>query len=106
MEVSRLPKASKGYSTDESASASHAPVSEARISAEVDAALDRQLPSNGEVQPAVPNLDQDVSMKDAQHATTNGVKRKASTSRPDFAEAESTDDDVPLVRVPPLPQLL
>lgn len=41
-------------------------------------------------------MDQDVSMEDAQHATTNGVKRKASSVRPDFAEAESSDDDLPL----------
>lgn len=86
-----------------SSSASHAPISEAHISAKTDAALDKQLPSNGDVVPAVPNLEQDVSMEDAQHATTNGVKRKASSARPDFAEAESSDDE-PLVRVSPFPQ--
>jgi len=78
-------------------------VSAVRISAKTDAALDKQVPSNGEVMPAVPNLERDVSMHDAQQATTNGAKRKASNVRPDFAEAESSDDDLPLVRAPALP---
>jgi len=85
-------------------SASHDHVSAPRISSQTDAALDKQYPANGEVQPGVPNLDQDVSMEDAQHATTNGVKRKASSVRPDFAEAESSDDDLPLVR--PFPRII
>ena len=80
--------------------ASHGPVSTVRISAKTDAALDKQFPSNGEVRPAVPNLERDISMHNAQHAATNGAKRKASNARPDFAEAESSDDDLPLVRAP------
>lgn len=37
-------------------------------------------------------------MQDIAPATTNGVKRKADPQRPDFAESESSDDDMPLVR--------
>jgi len=83
-------------------SASHGHVSAPRISSKTDAALDKQYPSNGHVKPGVPNLEQDVSMEDPPHGSTNGVKRKASSARPDFAEAESSDDDEPLVGAFPL----
>lgn len=67
------------------------------ISPKTDATLDKKLPTNGEVQPAMPVVD-DVSMQDAE-ASTNGVKRKAreSNTRPTYAESESSDDDLPLV---------
>lgn len=67
------------------------------ISPRTDATLDKGRPSNGEVQPAIPAVD-DVAMQDAD-ASTNGVKRKArvSNTRPAYAESESSDDDLPLV---------
>ncbi|MBA7489733.1 hypothetical protein ES702_00267 [subsurface metagenome] len=67
------------------------------ISPRTDATLDKKTPTNGEVQPAIPAVD-DVSMQDAD-ASTNGIKRKAreSNTRPTYAESESSDDDLPLV---------
>lgn len=79
----------------------HKPVSAQTVSAKTDAAMDRQTPSNGTVQAAVPKLEEeDVAMKDIA-PVTNGIKRKPSHSRPDFAEAESSNDDEPLVRLSP-----
>lgn len=71
------------------------PVSAAVISPKTDAALDKQTPAHGPVQPAIPAID-DVAMPDV-GASTNGIKRKASNVRPTFAESESSDDDLPLV---------
>ena len=58
--------------------------------------MDKQIPTNGNVQPAIPKLGKDAEMKDID-AAMNGIKRKASASRPSYAEAESSDDDLPLV---------
>lgn len=57
--------------------------------------LDKQTPTNGAIQPAIPAVD-DVAMPDVE-ASTNGIKRKASNVRPTYAESESSDDDLPLV---------
>jgi len=81
-----------------------APLSAPKVSSKTDAALDKQNPTNGEVQPGIsirngPVMKDDHPMKDAD-GTANGVKRKARDNAgvSSFAEPESSDDDVPLVR--------
>ena len=85
-----------------------------KIPSSVDASLDRQIPTNGRVLPGVSMVngvmkkqDRDTTMVDAGSSLANGVaKRKAQLARPDYADAESSDDDLPLVRVfPLLPQV-
>lgn len=70
--------------------------------------MDRQIPTNGETIPgiSIANGDvkvEDTTMTDVNGSLTNGafVKRKAreSNTRPSYAEAESSDDDQPLVRL-------
>lgn len=81
----------------------HKPISSATISSKTDAALDKQLPSNGKIMPAVPKMeddDDDVAMSEIAPAA-NGTKRKANNHAPSFAEPESSDDDRPLVRITP-----
>lgn len=80
--------------------------------------MDKALPSNGVVQPGIsirngPVEETDTVMTDVNEAPTNGhTKRKARESliKPSYAEADSTDDDEPLVRVNsfscPSPQFL
>lgn len=68
--------------------------------------MDRHNPTNGEVTPGIsirngPVLDQnDIPMKDLP-TTVNGTaakrKTRESMDKPSYAEAESSDDDVPLV---------
>lgn len=67
------------------------------VSSQTDALLDQKFPSNGEIEPAIPVVD-DIPMKDAE-SSINGIKRKSRESkiRPSYAEAESSDDDLPLV---------
>ncbi|KIV92192.1 hypothetical protein PV10_06650 [Exophiala mesophila] len=75
-----------------------------KIPSSVDAALDRQIPTNGKVLPGVSMVngvikkeDRDTTMVDAGSSLANGVaKRKAQLARPDYADAESSDDDLPL----------
>jgi DNA topoisomerase I len=70
--------------------------------------MDKQLPTSGDVQPGIsiangPVRDVDVKMSDANGTVTNGTvlaKRKVreSNGRPNYADSESSDDDVPLVK--------
>lgn len=88
-------------------------LSATKIPHSVDAAMDRRLPSNGEVQPGVslmngPMMEGDIRMKDADKTEVNGTgssKRKARSSiaKPSYAEPESSDDDdQPIVHHHPL----
>src|SRR4051794_29125634 len=79
---------------------SHVPVSARTISAKTDAALDKQFPTNGHVEPGLPKVEDDREMRDVE-ASANGIKRKASGRKPNYAESESSDDDLPLVRNSP-----
>ena len=93
-------------------SLAHAPLlSENKISKSVDAAMDKALPSNGEVKPGIslmngPVMEVDTEMKDAD-GDVNGSgpskrKSRGSLARPSYAEPESSeDDDQPLVRFLP-----
>lgn len=71
--------------------------------------MDKQLPTNGNVQPGIslvngPVREEDVKMPDVNGTTTNGAvpaKRKVreSLARPNYADSESSDDDdVPLIK--------
>ena len=68
--------------------------------------MDKALPSNAVVQPGIsirngPVEQVDTLMTDGNEALTNGhSKRKVreSLNKPSYAEAESSDDDEPLVR--------
>lgn len=70
--------------------------------------MDRQIPTNGTVVPGISMVngivkDEDIKMADVNGTLTNGAaKRKVreSLGRPSYADAESSDDDVPLVRHP------
>lgn len=79
-----------------------------KIPSSVDAVMDRQIPTNGRamvpgvsmVNGIIKKEDRDTSMVDAGSSLANGAaKRKAhpSLTRPDYADAESSDDDLPLV---------
>lgn len=71
-----------------------------KIPSSVDAVLDRQLPSNGTVMPGISISHGEVKVEDASPKDINGAaKRKVreSLTRPDYADAESSDDDLPLV---------
>ena len=82
-------------------------MSSAKIPSNVDRQMDKQIPTNGVVKPGIsmahgPVTDQDTQMADISGAMTNGTvpaKRKAreSIARPDYADAESSDDE-PMVR--------
>jgi hypothetical protein len=80
-------------------------LSEDIIPHSVDATLDRQIPSNGEVMPGVSISHGAVKVEETSPAAhkdvlANGTaagKRKASLNRPDYADSESSDDEVPLV---------
>ena len=81
-------------------------MSSAKIPASLDKQLDKENPSNGALHPGISirngPVTEDVTMKDASGPVTNGVgpgKRKArdSIAKPSYAEAESSDDDIPLV---------
>ena len=86
------------------------PVSSAKIPSSVDRQMDKQMPTNGHVQPGIslsngPVAEDDTKMTDANQSMTNGsvpAKRKAreSLARPDYADAESSDDE-PMVCAPP-----
>ncbi|EHY59729.1 DNA topoisomerase 1 [Exophiala dermatitidis] len=78
-------------------------LSASKIPSTVDATMDREIPTNGEVMPGISMANGDVKvedtpMTDGNDNVVNGAKRKArdSLTRPDYAEAESSDDDVPL----------
>ncbi|EXJ88563.1 DNA topoisomerase I [Capronia coronata CBS 617.96] len=82
-------------------------LSDSRIPASVDAAMDKQIPTNGEIMPGISMANGDVKVEDTpmqdadNNHLTNGsanAKRKVrdSLSRPDYADAQSSDDDVPL----------
>jgi len=83
-------------------------LSAAKIPSTLDATLDRQLPSNGNVMPGISIAHGEVKVKDPtpsnnKGAVVNGAgatKRKVreSFTRPDYADAESSDDNLPLVR--------
>ncbi|KAK5401575.1 DNA topoisomerase 1 [Exophiala xenobiotica] len=69
--------------------------------------MDRQNPTNGEILPGISMANGDVKVEDAPMTGTNGsltngalAKRKAreSNTRPSYAEAESSDDDQPLIK--------
>lgn len=80
-------------------------LSSAKIPSAVDAAMDRQVPTNGKVKPGISLANGEVKVKDtvmtdSKDGLTNGAalaKRKALT-RPSYADAESSDEDLPLVR--------
>jgi hypothetical protein len=85
------------------------PLSSAKIPSKVDATMDRQNPTNGEILPGISMANGDVKVEDTPMTGTNGsltngalAKRKAreSNTRPSYAEAESSDDDQPLVWTP------
>lgn len=67
--------------------------------------MDRQIPTNGAILPGISVVngivkEEDTIMADANGTLTNGAaKRKVreSLTRPSYADAESSDDDVPLV---------
>ncbi|KAJ9615263.1 DNA topoisomerase 1 [Cladophialophora chaetospira] len=81
-------------------------LSAATIPSTLDATLDRQIPSNGQVMPGISIAHGDVKVEDTasskdKGAVVNGAgasKRKVreSFTRPDYADAESSDDDLPL----------
>ena len=85
-----------------------------KIPSSVDATLDRQIPSNGAVNPGISLSHGEVKMEAA--STSNGKisiangavsgKRKVrdSLTRPDYADAESSEDDLPLVGDPVKPK--
>lgn len=71
--------------------------------------MDRQIPTNGAVLPGISMVngiikeEEDTVMADANGTLTNGAaKRKVreSLARPSYADAESSDDDQPLVSPP------
>ncbi|KIW50805.1 hypothetical protein PV05_09592 [Exophiala xenobiotica] len=83
------------------------PLSSVKIPSKVDAALDRQNPTNGDILPGISMANGDVKVEDTPMTGTNGnltngalAKRKAreSNTRPSYAEAESSDDDQPLIK--------
>lgn len=71
--------------------------------------MDKALPSNGVVQSGIsirngPVEEVDAVMIDVNEAHTNGhAKRKVreSLNKPSYADADSSDDDEPLVRAKP-----
>ncbi len=75
--------------------------------------MDRQIPTNGKVMPGISMAHGNVTVEDAPRKDpkdnlVNGAaaaKRKVRESlmRPSYAEAESSDDDLPLVCDPPSP---
>lgn len=83
------------------------PLSSSKIPSNVDATMDRQIPTNGEVMPGISMAHGDVKMEDAPRKESNdhlvngatAAKRKVreSLTRPSYAEAESSDEDLPLV---------
>jgi hypothetical protein len=85
-------------------------VSADKIPSSLDATLDRQIPSNGEVMPGVSIAHGEVKIEDASPSNSKAVlansaaagKRKVrdSITRPDYADAESSGDDLPLVSHP------
>ena len=86
-------------------SASH-PLSKNATSQPVDKAMDLGVPSSGVVLPAIsirngPGQEIDTPMPDANGIEMNGalIKRKVreSLTRPSYADAESSEDDMPLV---------
>ncbi|KAK5459392.1 DNA topoisomerase 1 [Exophiala xenobiotica] len=83
------------------------PLSSAKIPSKVDATMNRQNPTNGDVLPGISMANGDVKVEDTPMTGTNGsltngalAKRKAreSNTRPSYAEAESSDDDQPLIK--------
>lgn len=74
--------------------------------------MDKQIPTNGEVMPGISMANgevkvEDTAMTDVNDTLANGsahAKRKGRQSimRPDYAEAESSDDDLPLVWKEPI----
>ena len=87
-------------------------VSADTIPSSLDATLDRQIPSNGETMPGISISHGDVKVRDSTEKETlvNGAgagKRKVrqSFTRPDYADAESSDDNLPLVRHSHIPGL-
>lgn len=81
--------------------ASNPPVSTAKIPPALDRQMDQKQPTNGETLPGVSirngPVTEDVLMKDVNGSASNSVKRKV--SRPSYADAESSDDDKPIVRL-------
>lgn len=81
-----------------------AAISEDRIPKELDKKLDRELPSNGHVEPGVSIRMGPVDEMDVDSPATNGAvngKRKARssiTNGKSYKEESSDDDDKPLVR--------
>ncbi|KIW92412.1 uncharacterized protein Z519_07396 [Cladophialophora bantiana CBS 173.52] len=82
------------------------PLSSSKIPSSIDAAMDRQIPTNGEVVPGISMANGEVKVEELSPSGNkdnllNGVaaaKRKAreSLTRPSYAEPESSDDDLPL----------
>ncbi|EXJ74569.1 DNA topoisomerase I [Cladophialophora psammophila CBS 110553] len=82
------------------------PLSSSKIPSSIDAAMDRQIPTNGEVVPGISMANGEVKVEELSPSGNkdnilNGVaaaKRKAreSLARPSYAEPESSDDDLPL----------
>lgn len=69
--------------------------------------MDKQIPTNGDIMPGISLANGDVKVEDTTMTDshdhlpngTSAAKRKAreSITRPSYAEAESSDDDMPLV---------
>ncbi|KAK5056628.1 hypothetical protein LTR84_012160 [Exophiala bonariae] len=83
------------------------PLSSAKIPSKLDATMDRQIPTNGTVLPGISMANgiveekDDTKMTDVNGSLTNGAaKRKVreSLARPSYADAESSDDDQPLIK--------
>lgn len=87
-------------------------MSSAKIPSSVDRQMDKQIPTNGVVQPGIsmahgPVTESDTHMTGVHAAITNGAapaKRKAreSIARPDYADAESSDDEPMVCALNPL----
>lgn len=99
------------FSTKANAIPLESPVSSAKIPSSVDRQMDKQIPTNGVVEPGIsmahgPVTEQDTHMAEVNGAVTNGTmpaKRKAreSIARPDYADAESSDDEPMVCAVNP-----
>ncbi|KAK5113117.1 hypothetical protein LTR62_003696 [Meristemomyces frigidus] len=68
------------------------------ISKAVDAAMDKQAPTNGHVAPGISMAMGPVEVMDVDQPTTNGSKRKSSMANGKTYKDESDSDDAPLTK--------
>jgi hypothetical protein len=89
----RLPLAHTDATT-----ATASPVSSAKIPASLDKQMDKSQPTNGEIQPGI-SISHGPVKEDTEMQDLNGTgAQKRKVSRPSYADAESSDDDLPIVR--------